>query len=479
MAYSVAVDIGGTFTDLVAFDARERLRRLHEDARPPTAISSTGIIDCFAKAELEPGAAVARSITARRSSSMRSSSATARKAALVTTRGFRDVLEIARGNRPDPFDLHYRRDEPLIPRELRFEVDGAASTREGDDRRTRSTPTSSTALADGAAAHRRRSGRGLLHEFLRESAAREQARRRRCAACCPSVYRHQRHRADARMVRVRAHVDGRRQRLCRPAGQQLHPAARGDLRDGGFAGSLFMMGSNGGVLSAERTLPAADGAGRIRTGRRLHRRRRLRRGARLRQCRSRSTWVARPRNARWSRTAASRSSRSTTSAATSTAFRSSRRSSTSSRSAPAAARSPGSIAQKRLHVGPQSAGSTPGPGLLRPRRQRADRDRRQSACSAGSIRPLSRRRDAARRRGRARERSRAHRRAARLSRRATASSRIADGILAIATVIMAGAIRSISVEHGHDPRDFVLFCYGGGGPLHAVDAGARAVDPDA
>ena len=44
---------------------------------------------------------------------------------------------------------------------------------------------------------------------------------------------------------------------------------------------------------------------------------------------------------------------------------------------------------------------------------------------------------------------------------------MADGIVAIATVIMAGAIRRISVEHGRDPRDFVLFSYGGGGPLHA------------
>jgi N-methylhydantoinase A len=43
---------------------------------------------------------------------------------------------------------------------------------------------------------------------------------------------------------------------------------------------------------------------------------------------------------------------------------------------------------------------------------------------------------------------------------------MADGILSIATVVMAGALRRISVEHGHDPRDFVLFCYGGGGPLH-------------
>jgi N-methylhydantoinase A len=44
---------------------------------------------------------------------------------------------------------------------------------------------------------------------------------------------------------------------------------------------------------------------------------------------------------------------------------------------------------------------------------------------------------------------------------------MADGIVSIATVIMAGAIRRISVEHGRDPRDFVLFSYGGGGPLHS------------
>jgi N-methylhydantoinase A len=44
---------------------------------------------------------------------------------------------------------------------------------------------------------------------------------------------------------------------------------------------------------------------------------------------------------------------------------------------------------------------------------------------------------------------------------------MADGILSLATVIMAGAIKQISIEHGLDPREFVLFCYGGGGPLHA------------
>jgi N-methylhydantoinase A len=44
---------------------------------------------------------------------------------------------------------------------------------------------------------------------------------------------------------------------------------------------------------------------------------------------------------------------------------------------------------------------------------------------------------------------------------------MADGIISIATVMMAGAIRKISIEHGLDPRDFILFSYGGGGPLHS------------
>ena len=74
-------------------------------------------------------------------------------------------------------------------------------------------------------------------------------------------------------------------------------------------------------------------------------------------------------------------------------------------------------AEAGLHVGPQSAGSTPGPGLLRPRRQRADRDRRQSRARPAQSRPLPRRRAEARRRRGARARSSAIAAAARLHRR--------------------------------------------------------------
>ena len=121
MAYVIAVDIGGTFTDLVAFDY-DSAEVLYTKAPTTYGNFVDGITECLRKTRLTPDKVslanhgttlVINSLIQRQGA----------RTAMVTTRGFRDVLEIARGNRPDPFDLHYRRDEPLIPRELRFEVD--------------------------------------------------------------------------------------------------------------------------------------------------------------------------------------------------------------------------------------------------------------------------------------------------------------------------------------------------------------------
>src|SRR6185437_11607548 len=102
MAYVVAVDIGGTFTDLVAFDhASQKVVY----TKSPTTYENfvDGIRECFAKAQIDPAAAnffnhgttlVINSLIQRRGA----------RTALITSAGFRDVLEIARANRPDPFD---------------------------------------------------------------------------------------------------------------------------------------------------------------------------------------------------------------------------------------------------------------------------------------------------------------------------------------------------------------------------------------
>ena len=120
MSHAVAIDIGGTFTDLVAFNrAGERVVY----TKSPTTYGdfAEGILDCFRKAGIalsdvdliHHGTTLVINTLIQRS---------AGRTALVTTRGFRDVLEIARGNRPAPLDLYYQRDEPLIARDFRFEV---------------------------------------------------------------------------------------------------------------------------------------------------------------------------------------------------------------------------------------------------------------------------------------------------------------------------------------------------------------------
>src|SRR4030095_1305131 len=118
MSYAVAVDIGGTFTDLVAYDHEAR-KVIY--AKSPTTYDNLvrGVLDCFRKAGVTPAEAtfVNHGTTLVINALIQRHGA---RTALVTSAGFRDILEIARGNRPDPFDLHYQRDAPLIPRELRF-----------------------------------------------------------------------------------------------------------------------------------------------------------------------------------------------------------------------------------------------------------------------------------------------------------------------------------------------------------------------
>ena len=80
--------------------------------------------------------------------------------ALVTTRGFRDILEIARGNRAVPFDLGYRRHAPLVPRSLRLEV-GERVDAKGEHCRSAAT---------------RRSGRAWRRRCARRASRRSRSR---------------------------------------------------------------------------------------------------------------------------------------------------------------------------------------------------------------------------------------------------------------------------------------------------------------
>ena len=140
----------------------------------------------------------------------------------------------------------------------------------------------------------------------------------------------------------------------------------------------------------------------------------------------------------------------------------------------------GSIAwldeQRRLNVGPRSAGSMPGPACYGTRRHRADRDRRQSAARPPRSRAIS---SAARWSSRPEPARDALDANASPNRSATAATtrvtRAAKGVLTIANLTMSSIIKKVSIARGYDPRDFALFCYGGGGPLHGIEL-ARALN---
>jgi N-methylhydantoinase A len=116
----LAVDIGGTFTDLVAVDTVSgTVVRAKADTTPPhlsdgvlIALAGSGVPAESIEVFIHGTTVVINAVTERRGA----------PTALVTTRGFRDVLEIGRANRPDLYNLAYAKPVPFVPRHLRFEV---------------------------------------------------------------------------------------------------------------------------------------------------------------------------------------------------------------------------------------------------------------------------------------------------------------------------------------------------------------------
>ena len=116
----VASDIGGTFTDLVYFDEQTGSLGTAKSLTTPDDLTR-GVINTVNLSSLDPsnveffvhgGTTVINAITERKGS----------KTALITTAGFRDILEIQRGNRPDLYNLRFEKEQPIVPRSLRFEV---------------------------------------------------------------------------------------------------------------------------------------------------------------------------------------------------------------------------------------------------------------------------------------------------------------------------------------------------------------------
>ena len=125
MAIRAATDVGGTYTDLVYYTVDEDtgrcgvVRTAKVDTTPPHF--ERGVMAALAKgavagAELaffaHGATVVINAITERKGA----------RVGLIATRGFRDVLEIARGNRPDLFNFSFTKPRPFVERHLRREL---------------------------------------------------------------------------------------------------------------------------------------------------------------------------------------------------------------------------------------------------------------------------------------------------------------------------------------------------------------------
>ncbi|MEQ8698840.1 MAG: hydantoinase/oxoprolinase family protein, partial [Bauldia litoralis] len=119
----IGVDIGGTFTDIVLFTDRGRTVSKKTPSTPdhPDQAVITGIRLALDEAGLQPGdiVGVLHGTTVGSNAILQKRGG---RTGLVTTRGFRDVLEIGRLRTPGMFDLSWDKPEPLVPRHWRCEV---------------------------------------------------------------------------------------------------------------------------------------------------------------------------------------------------------------------------------------------------------------------------------------------------------------------------------------------------------------------
>ncbi|MFT4506322.1 hydantoinase/oxoprolinase family protein [Caballeronia sp. 15711] len=458
----LAVDTGGTFTDLVSFNVNG------EDVRYTKHLTThedpiIGIMNCLEKVGLKVAdAALFKHGTTHVINTLLERSGP--PIALITTKGFADVLEFGRGNRTEPFNLYFRYDAALVPRERRFELDeridgsGNVITAPQREQVEELAKTIQASGAEGIAVAFINSYVEPSHELQVAAWLRELLPDTYISASVElnrEWYEYERTSTVAANAYAGPRVGG------------YVKALSGALDSQGFKGKFFMMGSNGGVLSPQHSAaapillvesgPVGGCIGASAYGKKL----------------GIDNLIAFDMGGTTAKCAL----------VTDGEFdvESIYYAGGYGRGIPI--RAPvvdivevgaggGSIAwldgQNQLHVGPRSAGSNPGP----------------VAYARGGTEPtvtdanlILGRLDAAQFQGGEMKLDMPGARKAVLDRLAAPLGydseqgvlKLAAGILSIASVVMSEAIKRITVQRGRNPGDFALLAYGGGGPLHSVD----------
>lgn len=451
----VGIDIGGTFTDLVGLrDGEIVIDKTSTTPDDPTR----GVADALAGVETDisaitdflHGTTIAINTVLERKGA---------HTALITTKGFRDVYAMGRNNRPEAFNLEFRRPRPLVPRSLTWEVsarmmasgeiiaplDDAEVEAIGAELLTEGVSSVAVCLIHAYAdpAHEQRIGEilsrvcpgmfvSLSHDILREYREYE-----RTSTTALNAYVG---------PRVRGYLD----------------KLEGFLADGNFGGSIQIMRSNGGTMSLSQArvqpvtmMESGPVAGMIAAGR-------IAEILGLEQCIGFDMGG----------TTAKASLITDGAPEVSEDYYIGGYSRGQPMQLPVVdivevGAGGGSVAwtdaRGGLHVGPESAGADPGPACYGKGGEVpvvTDADLVLKRLNAGRFLSGRMGLDPA------------------LS-EAAIKAKIADtiglsvpdaalGIAKIADASMSLAVRTVSVERGCDPRDTAMIAFGGAGPLHAV-----------
>ena len=460
--FRVATDVGGTFTDLLVFESDEetgeaRVRSAKSDTTPGGY--ERGVFDVMEKAGIAAGSVnflahgttvVINALTER----------TGVTVGLITTRGFRDTLEIARGNRPDFFNLHYRKPEPFVPRRLRRELPGRIDYHGNEMQPLDLTPLPRI-VADFRAEGVEAVAICFIHSYANSS--HEERALEELVRLWPGVSAISSHQITREWREYERTSTAVLSAYVQPVSQRYLQRLDSGLAERGFGGGLYLMQSNGGVDSVDTVSripitmvesgPASGVWGAAELGRLIGEPSVLALdiGGTTAKCSLIEDAGVRIKTDYW--------------------IGRSRETAGYPIMVPVVdlveiGNGGGSIAWVddfgKLHVGPRSAGALPGPAAYGRGGTEATttdanlwlgRINRDYFCGGEVDADM----DAVRRAIEAV--------GARLGVDADAAAR---GIVRIANNNMVNALKLVSVNRGFDPRDFTLIAFGGGGAMHAV-----------
>jgi len=461
----VATDVGGTFTDLVCFETdvatgAARIVTAKSDTTPPNF--EQGVLNVLAKAGIDPSSVdflahgttvVINALTERKGV----------KVGLITTEGFRDTLEIARGNRPDFFNLHYQKPKPFVPRYLRRELPGRISYK-GEELKPLDLSALPAIVADFRADGVQAVAISFLHSYAdpaHEEAA--MAELRRLWPDVSAVASHQITREWREYERTNTAVLSA---YVQPIAERYLSRLAGGLKEKGLKGSPYIMQSNCGVDSLDSVSkipitmvesgPASGFWGAAELGKLIGEPNVLALdiGGTTAKCSLIEDGEVKIKTDYWIE-------RDRTSAGYPIMV-------------PVVdlveiGNGGGSIAWVddfgKLHVGPQSAGAMPGPAAYGRGGTNATttdanlwlgRINRDYFCGGEVVADMAAAETAL------------SGVAEKLGIDATEAAR---GIVRIANNNMVNALKLVSLNRGHDPRDFTLVAFGGGGAMHGVALG--------